>query len=164
MSAAADALMGVFGLQRMGATVELPLRTKGPNGGHEHWRTVHRRRKAERRAAAAACPRHPLPVVVRLTRLSAGELDDDNLRGALKGVRDGCADALGVADNDPRVRWEYAQAKCKRGEYGVLVTIMALEPQETAVAGFAAPGVSAPTADNERGSQGRTGGNGGCHG
>lgn len=61
--------------------------------------------------------------VVKLTRYSCGTLDDDNLRGSLKSVRDGVADALGIADNDGRVRWEYAQEKCKRGAYCVRVQI-----------------------------------------
>lgn len=104
-------------------SVLLPLRTQGPNGSHGHWRVLAARRKRERFAAFAATPAHPLPCTVRLIRLSAGTLDDDNLRGALKGVRDGVADRLGVPDNDPRVRWEYAQERCPRGAYSVRVEI-----------------------------------------
>lgn len=162
--AMADALMGVFGYGpgRLVRVVELPLRTKGPNGGHEHWRTVHKRRKAERRMAAALCPRMALPCTVRLTRLSAGELDDDNLRGALKAVRDGCADALGVDDRDPRVRWEYGQARCKRGEFGVQVEVgeglAQIGTQRAQEADPAAPGVSTHKRDR-RPAQGHTCGN-----
>jgi hypothetical protein len=50
--------------------------------------------------------------VIRLTRVTAPRgkiLDDDNLRGCLKAVRDGVADWLGINDNDPRVSWHYAQ-------------------------------------------------------
>lgn len=43
--------------------------------------------------------------IVRLVRVSTRELDDDNLAGALKAVRDGVADALKVNDRDPRVVW-----------------------------------------------------------
>ncbi|NLA68297.1 MAG: hypothetical protein GX856_08670 [Gammaproteobacteria bacterium] len=136
--------MAVFGLRPAGAAVELPLRTLGPNGSHGHWSVLARRRKSERRTAAALCPAHALPCVVRLTRLSAGELDDDNLRGALKGVRDGVADRLGVDDRDPRVRWEYGQAKCKRGEYGVLVEIMAANGPESTQEGDVAVGCGGP--------------------
>ncbi|MBE2259493.1 MAG: hypothetical protein IAE88_11580 [Rhodobacteraceae bacterium] len=107
--------------------VTLPLRTKGPNGGHEHWRTVHRRRKAERADACLVvrpiARRVGLPTVVRLVRLSAGELDDDNLRGALKGIRDGVADAFEVADNDPGLRWEYGQERAPRGVFGVRIEV-----------------------------------------
>ncbi len=104
-------------------SVVLPLRTLGPNGSHGHWRTLATRRKRERTAAGMATPAHRLPAVVRLVRLSAGELDDDNLRGALKGIRDGVADRLGIKDNDPRVRWEYGQEHCRRGEFGVRIEI-----------------------------------------
>lgn len=44
-------------------------------------------------------------IVVLLTRVSPRNLDDDNLAGALKAVRDGVADALKVNDRDPRVVW-----------------------------------------------------------
>lgn len=48
-----------------------------------------------------------LPVTVDLTRVApAGELDDDNLGGALKSVRDEITEWLGLkSDRDPRVRW-----------------------------------------------------------
>jgi hypothetical protein len=40
-------------------------------------------------------------------------LDDDNLAGACKSVRDGIADALMVDDRHPRVRWLTGQTKAK---------------------------------------------------
>jgi hypothetical protein len=58
-----------------------------------------------------------------LTRVSAGTLDTDGLAASLKSIRDGLADCLGVADNDPRVTWSYAQRKGKRREYSVEVEI-----------------------------------------
>jgi hypothetical protein len=101
----------------------LPLRTQGPNGSHGHWAALASRRKRERWAAFVLCPAAAVPCTVLLTRLSAGQLDDDNLRGALKGIRDGVADRLGVKDNDPRVTWNYAQAKAPRGTYAVRIEI-----------------------------------------
>ena len=66
----------------------------------------------------------PLPIQVRITRLSAGELDDDNLRAALKSIRDGVADAFGTDDaRSSRLKFEYAQEKCKRGAYVVRIQI-----------------------------------------
>lgn len=53
--------------------------------------------------------RFPLPVVVKLTRIGQKRLDDDNLRPALKAVRDCVAAWLGCDDADPRIRWEYSQ-------------------------------------------------------
>ena len=105
------------------ATVLLPLKTVSEMNVRTHWASRAKRMKSARRTAAALCPRSPLPVVVTLTRYSAGTLDDDNLRSALKGARDGCADALGCDDADPRLRFEYAQEKCKRGHFGVRVTV-----------------------------------------
>lgn len=72
------------------------------------------------------------PIVVTITRLSRGVLDDDNLRGALKAVRDGIADALGLrSDSDPRVTWEYAQGKAARTRsFGVRIEV---RPRESVV-------------------------------
>jgi hypothetical protein len=65
-----------------------------------------------------------LRVRVKLTRISAGEMDDDGLTGALKAVRDGVADAFGTDDSSrSSLRFEYAQEKCKRGYFGVRIQI-----------------------------------------
>jgi hypothetical protein len=109
--------------------IELPIRTVAGLNAREHWRKRAKRVKAERITANFGIrgKQPPLPVVVILTRLSSGTLDDDNLQGAFKAIRDGVADAYGVADNDPRMTWRYAQAKCKRGEFGVTITLVARE-------------------------------------
>jgi len=62
-------------------------------------------------------------ISVRLTRVGPRRLDSDNLAAALKHVRDGVADALGVDDGDPRLEWIYDQQRCRPGEYAVLVDI-----------------------------------------
>jgi len=47
---------------------------------------------------------------VSLVRIGRGQLDDDNLAGAFKAIRDGIAKALGVDDGDrTRVRFFYGQ-------------------------------------------------------
>ena len=107
----------------MNNSVLLPIRTKSPNGQHGHWSVTASRRKKERAIAKLLCPKVPLPCVVKLTRLSAGTLDFDNLVSSCKGIRDGCADKLGVADNDPRIEFSYGQVKGKRGEFGVFVQV-----------------------------------------
>ncbi len=77
-------------------------------------------------------PLPPLPVVVTLTRISAGELDEhDNLRGAMKSIADEIAKQYDIPDKDARFTWQYAQEKCKRGTYGVRITIAA-KGEETA--------------------------------
>jgi hypothetical protein len=50
-------------------------------------------------------------IVVLLVRCAPRRLDDDNLAAALKPVRDGVADVLGVDDRDSRVTWVVAQEK-----------------------------------------------------
>jgi hypothetical protein len=62
-----------------------------------------------------------LPLIVTLTRVAPSNgLDDDNLAGALKGVRDAVAEWLGVDDRDrATVRYEYEQ---RRGPWGVEIS------------------------------------------
>lgn len=91
-------------------TVWLPVATVSEANGRDHWSKKAKRTRRNRTCARLLCPKAELPAVIKLTRLSRGRLDDDNLRGALKAVRDGIADAFGVPDNDPRLRFEYDQA------------------------------------------------------
>ena len=99
--------------------VTLRMRTVSTLNAREHWSARARRARFERQLAyftllgtrAKAPAGH---VRVALTRLAAPRgraLDDDNLRGALKAVRDGVADFLQRPDNDPGIEWRYAQAK-----------------------------------------------------
>lgn len=69
-----------------------------------------------------------LPCTITLTRLTSSSrfVDDDNLQGVLKAVRDGIADRLRVDDADPRIEWKYQQKRCKRGEFGVIVRFESL--------------------------------------
>lgn len=108
--------------------VEIPLRTGSGLNDRLHWRSMASRAKKERHAAwlilkGSGFGNWDVPCTVRMVRRSSGSLDSDNLQGALKSIRDGIADALGIKDNDPRVTWEYAQEKCKRGIFGVRVEI-----------------------------------------
>ena len=48
-------------------------------------------------------------LTITLTRYAAKLLDDDGLRRGFKHIRDGVADAFAVADNDPRLTFEYSQ-------------------------------------------------------
>jgi hypothetical protein len=105
--------------------VLMPIKTGRGLNDRMHWSMRHRLAVKQRRDACLLCPPHPLPCVVTMTRLSAGTLDDDNLRGSLKAVVDGIADRLGVDDASPLVEWRYAQRKVKRGHYGVEVQLEA---------------------------------------
>jgi hypothetical protein len=115
--------------------VVLPLLTKSPNVGRAlrtHFRLVRETREmveaamfahvTKRAVLAAGC-------TVTMTRLSFGTLDkDDNLRGALKWVKDSVAAFLlggrpGERDDGPAIDWLYEQAKTPRGVYGVKVLV-----------------------------------------
>ena len=107
--------------------VEIPMKTVSLLNMREHFR-VTAKRKAEQRLLVSAYfngkPRPELPVTVTLTRVSPGTLDEhDNLPSAFKHCVDQIAAWLGVDDSDRRVQWRYAQQKCKRGDFGVIVEI-----------------------------------------
>lgn len=82
-----------------------------------HWRAKASKVKAERQATAWSTvgkKAPPVPCTVLLTRVGPSNgLDDDNLRGSLKAVRDEIADWLGVNDRLPLVTWTYAQRRAK---------------------------------------------------
>jgi hypothetical protein len=112
----------------MTMTFELPLRLESLSNVREHWAVRHKRAKAHRKAAYLTCKAHPVPCVVTITRIAPRALDDDNLRHAVKAVRDGIADRLGVDDRDPRVKWRYVQTRSARPKhYSCLVQIDAEE-------------------------------------
>lgn len=67
-------------------------------------------------------PRVASPARFTIVREGVSELDDDNLRGALKSARDAVAvDYMGLDDADPRLLFRYEQKVCARGEEGVKV-------------------------------------------
>lgn len=107
----------------------LELKTISEPNARGHWAKRAARAKAQRlKARTLVAPRAAavgLPVAVTLTRIAPSSgLDDDNLRGALKAVRDGVADAFGLDDRDGRVTWRYGQ---QRGaEYGVRIDMEAM--------------------------------------
>ncbi len=106
--------------------VVAPIKTVSEANQRDHWVKRHRRAKRQRRDAALITPRHPLPVVVTLTRIAPRKLDDDNLRGALKAVRDGVTDKLGLTDDsDPRLTWVYRQERGQPKQYGVSIELQA---------------------------------------
>lgn len=106
----------------------IPIKTVTEGNAKEHWRTKAARAKSQRGAArlfgSAQCGKQDvaLPCTVTLVRISPGTLDDDNLPGSLKHIRDGIADWLGVDDKHrDAVRYKYDQSKGK--PMGVLVTV-----------------------------------------
>ena len=102
--------------------VRLPIKTVSVSNIREHWAKRAKRAKEHRSAAflltAKMSPKR-IPKCIALVRIAPRKLDDDNLRGALKAVRDGVADRLQINDNDPRVKWSYHQVKGEPLQYAV---------------------------------------------
>ena len=104
-----------------------PITVVSEANSREHWAGKARRVKSHRAIAKALTRVVPLPATILLERLygpRAKPMDDDNYIGGLKATRDGIADKLAIADNDPRVDWSYGQAKWKVP--GVRVTITSM--------------------------------------
>lgn len=114
----------------MTVTVEIPMTLPSASNLREHWAAKARRVKAQRVHAwsvlnaakvASVVGRHGYGdwerdghhLAITLTRVAPRKLDDDNLRGAFKAVRDEVAAYFGVDDADPRLEWRYEQAKGK---------------------------------------------------
>lgn len=103
-------------------TVTIPLRTARGQNNREHPMARHKRVRKEHLmvawslAHAFGQQRPPIPALCRLTRLAPSDgLDDDNLSGSMKSVRDAIAKWLGVDDKHRDiVRYEYAQQRSNR--------------------------------------------------
>ena len=115
-------------------SITLPLHIVSEANSREHWRVKRKARghyrlftKASmvsaswKQGGAAFRP----PCTVTLTRIAPRELDDDNIRGALKAIRDGVADWLGCDDSKRSgVTWEYAQARGEPKQYAVRIEVL----------------------------------------
>ena len=105
-------------------TISIPLHTVSEMNIKEHWAKSHSRHKEQKKMIFLSlhCYEIPrtLPVTITMTRLSSRFLDDDNLQGAFKYVRDAIAEhfipglAVGRADDDKRITWKYSQRKDKK--------------------------------------------------
>ena len=100
------------------------LRLRGGLNARLHWRARAREVRAERAAVRQVLPdvRVPMPATVQIVRVapSAG-VDDDNLAGCCKAVRDEVAAWLGVDDGPTGpVTWTVAQ---RRGPWAVEIEI-----------------------------------------
>ncbi|MFH0899069.1 MAG: hypothetical protein V2A73_00425 [Pseudomonadota bacterium] len=108
-------------------TISVPIKIESELNLRGHWANRAKRFKAQRHAVywawrAEGKPIATLPAVVRLVRLGKKTLDDDNLAGSFKAIRDEiAAEILHVDDADPRVRWEYAQQQTL--QYSVRIEI-----------------------------------------
>ncbi len=91
-----------------------------------HWRKMSALKKKQRGATVycmVGVKIPPLPLTVTITRVGPRRLDDDNLAGACKYVRDQIAEVVGVDDGSPLYTWRYGQRVGAKLEYGVDVEI-----------------------------------------
>lgn len=114
----------------MSVSVSLPIHTVSESNSRGHWSKRAKRARQQRSTVALVLRVHlrssniALPVSALLTRVAPSTgLDDDNLRAALKAVRDGVADALGLDDRDPSVTWLYSQRRGAPKQYAVEISI-----------------------------------------
>lgn len=98
------------------------LRTVPGDNAREHWAVKAARAKEHRLLVAAAlrmteCARLDRTHGLRVTFIRRGprRLDDDNLAGSFKHLRDGIAAVFGVDDGKPFWAWVYRQEKGKHG-------------------------------------------------
>lgn len=109
----------------------IPVRVKNMmNSSHVAWYLIRKYAKPIREAARnfansklLDCDKLHERYRVTLIRQSttAKRMDGDGLQAAMKPVRDGIADALGIDDGSDRIEWKYEQEKT--GEYAVEVKI-----------------------------------------
>lgn len=112
----------------MTETITLPIKTENPlNGSHGRWFGPAKKRREQRGVVMLALRRfrdRGRPTRVTFVRLSAGEMDGDGLQASCKALRDGVADAFGCDDSKKSgIVWEYAQERCKRGQYWVRIEL-----------------------------------------
>lgn len=114
-------------------SVTMRLRTVSMANVREHWAVRAKRNRDHRLAVGAQfvwCPEYlkatPFPLVVTFTRYGKRLLDDDNLSGSFKSIRDEVAAQLGRDDN-PRagITWVYRQEKSKEYLIKILVEAVA---------------------------------------
>jgi len=113
-------------------TIAIPLRLGAALNARVHWTARAKRAKTERAIVGAAlrCHRRPMlsgdtpPTTCTLTRIAPRALDDDNLAGAFKSIRDEVAYFWGV-DDGPKgpIVWRYAQRKGEPRQYGIEINL-----------------------------------------
>lgn len=108
--------------------IVVPVKIVSEANAREHWRLVNKRKKQQAQAWWACCMRSPAvtwkpPYYVVMTRLGPKTLDDDNLAGGFKKLRDCIAESLAVNDGDvPNVSWHCKQEKSSAYGAKVLIT------------------------------------------
>lgn len=100
----------------------IPIRLPSLPNTRMSWRALASLKKKQKMATRRVINDgwYILPLIITITRVGPRKLDDDNLAGACKYVRDAIADRVGVDDGSPLYTWRYEQCT---GHYGVDVEI-----------------------------------------
>jgi hypothetical protein len=120
----ARAKVTVMGAGKIAAALGYRLESRANARGH--WRVLAEKARAQRVLGASLAAQlddllQP-PFRVTFTRIAPRMLDDDNLAGAFKSVRDGFAAFFTVDDGpDGPISWSYAQVKSN--EYAIRVDV-----------------------------------------
>lgn len=118
--------------RKIAYNITLPIRITSNANLREHWAMRADRARNQRRAVAiemhGTCPSslrtYSGALLVTLCRIGKRLLDDDNLAGGFKAVRDEIAAQLGRDDGPASgITWKYTQIK--GSAYGVHITIEA---------------------------------------
>ncbi len=113
---------------------DIPIRVVSEANQREHWRTKAKRAKSQRMIgrlygnSKVNALRKELILrdgaIITFTRVAFQLMDDDNLAGASKAVRDGVCDALGMKDGPKSgLTFRYAQEQGPPKIYAVRVCI-----------------------------------------
>lgn len=115
-------------------TWHLPVKTASEANSSEHWTKKSKRHRLQKGWVKAAYHRDKPPlemsICVVMTRIAPRKLDEhDNLPMSMKYLADALAEcknpglAIGRADDDKSIKWEYKQEKGKPREYAVRIEI-----------------------------------------
>jgi hypothetical protein len=107
---------------KMSTSFKLKIKISGLNKSarYQHWGKLAGLAKTQRTLAAVSTSNQIVSgkissggkYIVNLIRSGKRKLDDDNLVGSLKHIRDGIADALGVNDGSNNIKFRYDQKIC----------------------------------------------------
>ena len=113
--------------------ITIPIRIHSEANLHQHWTKNHARHRKQRGAISLFLGPHKdsikLPCIITMIRIGPRFIDDDNLVYSMKSCRDYIADllipglAMGRADADPRLKFEYGQEKGNVREYALRIEI-----------------------------------------
>jgi hypothetical protein len=114
------------------STIAIPLRLGAALNARVHWTARAKRAKTERAIVRTtlACYRQPMlsgdtpPSICTLVRVAPRALDDDNLAGAFKSIRDEISAFFEVDDgpNGP-IAWRYEQHKGEPKQHGIEIRL-----------------------------------------